>query len=321
MPLVVYVPSRITEFIDVPVPDAGDDGKALAYDHADGDFTYVAFEAAGAFAAHVEASDPHEAYLLADGSRNGATAETQAFANPIIVADGSAGAPGLAFTVPTTGFFRESSVAIGVAIAGAKYFLFDRSSNARNPRQVITNLAENQYSSSGFILRNVEANDSTGQTEWHLFAQKDDAGAGTGTSSLQIRKRNDSQSAAVTFIQVLGNNNLILQAGYTAGGQTQGYVAIGHLAPTALLDLGGPSTARAQFRIRPGPNVASPNDGDIWYLTAGRLQFRRSSTTEIIASGVTATGGAATATGTYGATEQAMLQAVYDAARSFALLT
>lgn len=51
---------------------------------------------------------------------------------------------------------------------------------------------------------------------------------------------------------------------------------------TAQVDIEASTTARASLRIRSGTAPTSPNDGDIWY--ASRLQFRRSSTTEIIPS-------------------------------------
>jgi hypothetical protein len=92
-------------------------------------------------------------------------------------------------------------------------------------------------------------------------------------------------------------------------------------APTAVVDIIASSTARASLRLREGTAPTSPNSGDVWYPTGGRLTLRRSTTTEVVATGVTATGGAATAGATYTATEQGMLQKVYDAARNFGLLT
>jgi hypothetical protein len=100
-------------------------------------------------------------------------------------------------------------------------------------------------------------------------------------------------------------------------------MAIGNITPTALLDLAASTTARASLRIRPGafPTGANRNDGDIGYVSSGRLMMYRGTTEEIFATGVQATGGAATAGAAYGATEQTMLQAVYDAARNFGLLS
>lgn len=91
--------------------------------------------------------------------------------------------------------------------------------------------------------------------------------------------------------------------------------------PTALLDLAASTTARASLRIRSGIAPTTPNDGDVWYTSSGRLTFRRSTTSEIIATGVQATGGSSTAGASYTSTEQTMLQRVYDAARTFGLLS
>lgn len=99
-------------------------------------------------------------------------------------------------------------------------------------------------------------------------------------------------------------------------------VSFGHTAvPTALIDLTSGTATRAPIRFRAGSAPTTPNDGDVWYPSAGRLNIRRAAITEIFASGVQATGGAATAGASYTAAEQSMLQKVYDAARAFGLLT
>lgn len=100
-----------------------------------------------------------------------------------------------------------------------------------------------------------------------------------------------------------------------------GNVGIGNSSPVALLDLAASTTTRASLRIREATQVPSgPNSGDVWFPTGGRLTFRRSTTTEVVATGVTGSGASATAGGAYGATEQAMIQAIYDAGRAFGLI-
>lgn len=94
----------------------------------------------------------------------------------------------------------------------------------------------------------------------------------------------------------------------------------GILDPTAVLDLAASTAARASLRVRAGTAPTTPNAGDIWYPTGGRLNVYRAAT-ETIASGVPGTGGAATATGTWGATEQSMLQKCYDIVRAFGMLS
>jgi hypothetical protein len=101
---------------------------------------------------------------------------------------------------------------------------------------------------------------------------------------------------------------------------SSGYISIGSTSATALMDFAAPTTARAQVRFRVGPDPTSPADGELWYKTANRLQFRRGSTTELIASGTVGTGGVATAGASYTSTEQTMLQAAYNACRAFGLL-
>lgn len=66
--------------------------------------------------------------------------------------------------------------------------------------------------------------------------------------------------------------------------------AIGRLGiggtPTAMVDIVASTTTRASLRIRGGafPTGANRNDGDIGYVSSGRLTFYRGSTEEIIPS-------------------------------------
>lgn len=99
-----------------------------------------------------------------------------------------------------------------------------------------------------------------------------------------------------------------------------GLMAVGSHAPTAIADLAASTTARASLRVRAGTAPTSPNAGDIWYPTSGRLSLYRAAT-EIFATGVQATGGSATASATWTSTEQDMLQKVYDIARAFGMLS
>jgi hypothetical protein len=100
------------------------------------------------------------------------------------------------------------------------------------------------------------------------------------------------------------SGNLIL------GGGTSG---------NGLLTLAASTTARAVLAMTDGSDPTSPTNGNLWFST--RLKFRRSGNTELIATGVQGTGGVATAGASYTATEQTMLQAVYNAARTFGLLS
>lgn len=67
MASVTFVPSRIAagDFVDVPVPGIGDNGKAVTYNHGTGLFVYTGFEASGAVSTHVGLANPHSQYLLA----------------------------------------------------------------------------------------------------------------------------------------------------------------------------------------------------------------------------------------------------------------
>ena len=97
-----------------------------------------------------------------------------------------------------------------------------------------------QFSTAGFTLRLDEAADVN--SEWHFFAAKLSPGAATGPSSFQIRRRNSSQTEAVTPFQITaseGVSHVILQSGFQAGSQQFGNVGIGTQNPTEKLDVVG----------------------------------------------------------------------------------
>lgn len=223
-------------------------------------------------------------YLLADGSRTGASGQAQTFTNGIIgpswkPASDSTTALQLQNVAGTAIVTVDSSNGyVGIGATPDTNLLVSGSV----PRIKITNTATFQYSTTGFTLRNTEASSAAGETEWHIFAQKNSAGSDTGTTSLQIRKRNSDQSVAVTPI-VIADNNIQLQAGFTAGGGTLGYVSVGHSStPTAMLDIVGPSTARSSMRIRSGTAPTTPNDGDIWKLSGPFVLFGEDATTSSV---------------------------------------
>lgn len=307
MPLAVYVPSRITEFVDVPSPTSGDDGKALTYNHSGTDFAYVAFEADGAVAGHEAAGDPHAGYLLATGTRAGATSQAQTFTNGLVtgtvkpasdsttavLVQNAAGSVDV-LTVDTS----NARVAVNGAISSATFTV--------NQHVDVNGIRVYGYDdkSSDYIGLGINAGGSGffSTTGNMIFL---------ATGGTQIRFGGPGD---IRFTDASNNIGLIML-------QTRRVGLGGVTNPTALCHLGASTTSNASLCISTGTAPTSPNDGDIWYPTSGRLTFRRASTTELIATGVQASGGSATAAGTYGSNEQTMLQSVYDAARAFGLLT
>ncbi len=146
--------------------------------------------------------------------------------------------------------------------------------------------------------------------------------SGTLTNYHGIRVLDATATTSTTGIRsgiTSGTGKWNLYIDGTANNHIAAKISLGQTnSPTAFLDIAAGTAAQAQARLRSSVDPTSPNDGELWYN--GRILFRRSTTTETIASGVTGTGGAATASASYTATEQTMLQKVYDAARNFGLL-
>ena len=109
-------------------PGAGTDGYAIIWDDNAGEFTLGTFEAAGAVATHAALADPHTGYLLASGTRTGATAGTQAFAN-IVRANGGLGVN----TDPTLADIRTSKTSTATSSLDTSIFTTLTASPASAP--------------------------------------------------------------------------------------------------------------------------------------------------------------------------------------------
>lgn len=230
-------------------------------------------------------------YLLANGSRTGATSSRQTFTSGITTgsirppADGTA-----AFQVQTTAgtaivTVDTTNARIGIGtVPLEKIHVFGGSSVAY---AIFTNDATTNNANRGAFF-----------------------GIDIGANSYNWNWENKTMffgTSGATRMRVTG----------------AGLIAAGSQLPTALLDIDSSTSSRASLRIRAGTapsGTGGPNAGDIWYPTGGRLSLYRAAT-EIFATGVQATGGAATAGASYTSAEQSMLQKAYDACRAFGLLS
>ncbi len=128
--------------------------------------------------------------------------------------------------------YFAGSLGIGTTSPGAN--LHVRAAN--NPEIKLTNEGTAQYTSPYITFENTEVTD--GNQTWKIIASKDSAGAATGGSTFAIRRGNPDQSIASTPFVIDTSNNIILEGGWSTGGQTYGKVGIGTV-PVALLDVAG----------------------------------------------------------------------------------
>lgn len=169
MPTAIYVPGRVGEgfFADFQAPAGGatDNGKAWLWNSGTGKFEPVALAydptgtAAAAIATHVALADPHTQYLLADGSRDGASAAAQAF---------GLGVTAIAPDVSTSALLLRSAraaIAFGNVVGGIDFQSNDTSLTApgtvtarilavaggtHTTTQLVTDLAF--YTTNGLVL-------------------------------------------------------------------------------------------------------------------------------------------------------------------------
>ena len=239
----------------------------------------------------------------------------------VIINDGGvyAGDPGLTYAKAT-----DRLTVVGGIVAGDWSPPSDSTTavsiwNAARSARVVTVDTTNRRLSVTSLSNHVRLIYTSDTTKYCSFSANSAGTLSISATSGQVEYYDGTNSY---FFRVFAANNENVRVhsngtSWLAGGN----IGIGQSSGiTALLDLAASTTARASLRVRAGTAPTTPNDGDIWYATGDRLKFYRAAT-ETIASGVPGTGGAATATGTWGATEMAMLQAVYDIARSFGMLS
>lgn len=208
-------------------------GTAVSLSTHNHDSSYVA---QGTYTTHLSA-DSHTGYLLATGARAGATSQVQAFTTGIstpslVTASGNLSITPAGGTTTVTGSLNLT--------------------NTTGTNLVVANTATTQYSSAALVLRNSEVTDAG--THWYFFAEKSAAGAATGASTFQIRKRNASGTEAVTPFVVDAGNNITLNNGYSAGAQTYGNVGIKRTPAVGyVLDVNG--TVRASGVLYAGSNL------------------------------------------------------------------
>lgn len=217
--------------------------------------------------------DDHTQYLLATGARTGASSSAQTFTNGILVGDGSVSAPIVTFSGDAnSGIYRIASDTLGFAVGGTRAGSFGLSGSNRECRVGDGSNIVKMYVDGGSSNVRDLVFMSGGSSRW-LYRVDDtpESGANAGSNFVIIGRADDGSS--------LGNYFFINRA--------TGNVAVGNNTnPTAVFDIVSSTTIRASLRLRAGVAPTTPNAGDIWYLTGGRLQVHRAAT-ETIASGVT----------------------------------
>lgn len=260
------------DFIGATGP--GTDGYAIIWDNTAGAFTLGAFEAvgvaAGLLADHVAeanphmqyllatdynpitdhgalsglADDDHTQYLLATGSRAGASSQAQEFTNGIVANVAStfnSHNPTLVGESASYGYYADSYMN---GTGGGAQNVFRRAGGTfASPSATLNGmnlgaLSFRGHNGTAFVgSKGLIA--VTAAEDWTLTAN--------GTAMLFQVVANGT-TALATAISILNSRN----------------VGLSITTPTALIDIAASTTTRASQRIRAGARPTPPNTGDIW---------------------------------------------------------
>lgn len=316
MPVAAFAPARLHyDYPEWTAPASGstDTGKAWAWNHATAKYEPASFLLAAAVSAFgltliddADAATAREtlglgtmatatetSYLLADGSRTGASSQAQTFTNGIVgpswkpASDSTTAlqlqnAAGTAVvTVDTTGqklvipapsgdslisFVEDSTWSIGQR---ADSFRIGRAANVATSTFVLTAAGYLGINTAGpgAQLHVVGTGTATGNNDVIR------AGASFSVSYFSMGYLYDGASMTAAYMRASGSLPIALgtTSNIADGGAFRvtddGVCALGsgNTSPTAFADIAAGTTARASLRIRSGTAPTSPNAGDIWF--------------------------------------------------------
>ena len=211
--------------------------------------------------------DDHTQYLLATGTRIGASSQAQTFTNGII--------SGVAST-----FNTHNPDLIGDAVAygyyihiymdgvggGGQNAFFRAGGTAAAPTAVLSGMSLGTFSFRGYT-----GSAFTGSKAL-IAVQATEDWSGTANGTKLIFQTTENLTTTLTTRITISNNGNVGFAG--------------QISPTATVHLGASTTARASLCIPHGTAPTSPVNGDVWTTTTAML-LRLNGTTKNIAVGTT----------------------------------
>lgn len=250
MALVVYVPERLGEgyFTDLPAPTAGDDAKAITYDHGTGAFVYAAAGGGtpGGSDTYVQFNDG--GVFGGDAGLTYAKATDRLTVGGLVAGDWSPPSDSV------------TAVSIWNAARSSRVVTVDTANKRVRVDQNINSLAW-----AALSLRNSNVG-SSAQTRFDLF---NNSGESSGVNGFSFFLTNAAWASPYTSAAgfwhyengpLLFATNALERLRILANG----YVAVGQTSATALLDIAASTINRASLRLRSGTTPTTPNDGDAW---------------------------------------------------------
>lgn len=318
--------SRIQDAPDGPGSlGSGDNGKALVWDNATGRFVMTAFEASGAaaaaVAAHVAESDPHTQYLLATGSRTGASSQAQTFTNGIVgptwkpASDSTTAmqmtpsAGGTFMTLDTVNrriYIDDGSTPAAAILPGDAFNVSASGTNAISATIVASNTTTQRGIFRGVRARGTVGSPSAvaaGDTVFSFLSAGYDGAALQNTALIEFLVDSGTVSSGVLpqkIIFVTGETNSASRAERLVI-KANGFVGIGlgtGATPTGRLHVGGAASASAwgtagiEFQVASGTftDSSTASGGTATNAVAnsfGRPTFAASNTTVTMTNAAT----------------------------------
>lgn len=289
----VYVPSTLKEgyFADLPAPVAGDDGKAVVYNHATLSYVYTGFEASGAIAAHVGQADPHSQYLfdsqvsaygltLIDDA-NAATARTtlelgtmalETTANYLLASGATVGAASQrqvftnGITGPSWRPASDSTTALQMQNAsGGTFIVGDTTANTL----AVKNTA------SGSVIATVQVENASYRFGYRIFSSSY-AGTLMGLARADMVELFATNGVSSMLFNCAGGAPIVFATNNTERMRLVSDGNIGLLGVNAQFGGGANVIGIANATTVPTTN---PTGGGVLYVESGSLKFRGSSGT------------------------------------------
>lgn len=234
---------------------------------------------------HNAAADPHSGYLLASGTRTGATSQAQTFTNGVVLGNGSLSLPTLSFAGDADSGISFAESKLSLAFAGSTDDRTQLQLSSNRIDMIRTRSVTSPVPNAAlFLIFRSTAGATVGSGPAFVFDAWDETN--TDRSLGRVAGYIDSLAGVSTRGGIIftvrdlsptGNDEVVRIS-------PDRRMGIKVTAPSAILHLGASSTTNAALRFDAGSEPTTPNDGDVFKLSDAFVMFGENATTNAVVS-------------------------------------